>query len=190
MEISKINGSIAFSEPTHTYWDINNPDKKYISVTTLIHNYSQPFDAFWWSQYKALETLIPKDSWKIEKKSLLTLKKVKPELLETYNISQDDLDKAQQDILDEWQRKNIESCERGTKIHADIENSFYTKKKDIDVTKFGVGGKFVCKKDYYDLDLPYGVYPEYLIYRESPDGKLLIAGQVDLIIKSGNDMLL
>jgi ATP-dependent exoDNAse (exonuclease V) beta subunit len=36
--------------------------------------------------------------------------------------------------------------------------------------------------------LQYGVYPEYLIYRESDDGILKIAGQIDLIVKSGNDI--
>ena len=47
---------------------------------------------------------------------------------------------------------------------------------------------FECKKDYSELDLEYGVYPEYLIYRESDDGILRIAGQVDLIVKQGNEI--
>ena len=38
--------------------------------------------------------------------------------------------------------------------------------------------------------MEYGVYPEYLIYRESDDGILRLAGQIDLIIKSGNDIVL
>jgi ATP-dependent exoDNAse (exonuclease V) beta subunit len=38
--------------------------------------------------------------------------------------------------------------------------------------------------------LEYGVYPEYLIYRDSPDGILHLAGQIDLIIKSGNEIYL
>ena len=42
--------------------------------------------------------------------------------------------------------------------------------------RFGVGGKFTCKKDYTELDLPYGIYPEYLIYKKSKDGLLRIAG--------------
>lgn len=188
MKIDKQNGNIAFNEELHKYFDVNDSSKHYTSVTTLIGKYEQEFDKDFWSSYKALEQLIPKEYWNIEKKSLLNSKKIKSELLSLYNISESDLNKAKQDILDDWQKKNLESCERGTKIHADIENSFYKKKKDIDVTKFGVGGKFVCKKDYYDLDLEYGVYPEYLIYRESEDGKLLIAGQVDLIIKQGNNI--
>ena len=187
MKIDKQNGNIAFSEDSHSYWDVTD-NAKYISVTTLIHSFTQPFDKEFWSAYKALEKLLPKDSWAIEKKSLLNTKKFNKELLSVYNISELDFNKTQQDILDVWDEENRKSCERGTKIHLDIENSFYNKPKDISLQKFGIGGKFECKKDYSELDLEYGVYPEYLISRTSEDGILRLAGQVDLIIKSGNDI--
>lgn len=187
-EYQKINGNVAFTESNHKYFDITDPSKEYISVTTLIHRYTQPFDKEFWSAYKALEKLLPKDSWNIEKKSLLSTKKFNKELLDVYNISENDFNKVQQDILDAWDEENRKSCERGTKIHADIENSFYTHPHNISLKKFGLGGKFECKKDYSELDLEYGVYPEYLIYRESDDGILRLAGQVDLIIKSSNEI--
>ncbi len=190
MKIDKQNGNIAFEEASHKYFDVTDPSKEFISVTTLIHRYAQDFDREFWSAYKALEKLIPTDSWKIEKKSLLNTKKFNKDILDTYNISELEFNKTQQNILDEWDKKNRESCERGTKIHADIENSFYAKPKDISLQKFGVGGKFECKKNYTNLDLEYGVYPEYLIYRESDDGILKLAGQVDLIIKSSNDIII
>ena len=187
-EYQKINGNVAFTESNHKYFDITDPSKEYISVTTLIHRYTQPFDKEFWSAYKALEKLLPKDSWNIEKKSLLSTKKFNKELLDVYNISENDFNKVQQDILDAWDEENRKSCERGTKIHADIENSFYTHPHNISLKKFGLGGKFECKKDYSELDLEYGGYPEYLIYRESDDGILRLAGQIDLIIKSGNEI--
>ena len=187
MKIDKQNGKIAFSEEEHVYWNVDD-NERYISVTTLIHNYSQPFDRDFWSAYKALEKLLPKDSWKIEKKSLLNTKKFNNTLLEIYNISENDFNKCQQDILDAWDEENRKSCERGTKIHSDLENAFYKKPKDINLQKFGLGGKFECRKNYSDLDMEYGVYPEYLIYRESDDKILRIAGQVDLLIKSGNEI--
>lgn len=189
MKIDKQNGNVAFTNESHTYWNVND-NKKYISVTTLIHRYTQEFDKEFWSSYKALEKLLPKDSWNIEKKSLLNTKKFNKDLLEIYNISENDFNKIQQEILDAWDEENRKSCERGTKIHEEIENSFYKNPKDISLQKFGLGGKFECKKDYTELDLEYGVYPEYLIYRESEDGILRIAGQVDLIIKSGNDIVI
>ena len=126
----------------------------------------------------------------IEKKSLLNTKKFNKEILDIYNISENDFNKVQQDILDLWDEENRKSCERGTKIHEEIEHSFYNNPHNISLQKFGLGGKFECKKDYSELDLEYGVYPEYLIYRESDDGILRIAGQVDLIIKSGNDIVI
>ena len=187
MKIDKQNGNVAFENSSHTYWNVNN-NERYVSVTTLIHRYTQEFDKDFWSSYKALEKLLPKDSWNVEKKSLLNSKKFNRELLDTYNISENDFNKVQQEILDSWEEENRKSCERGTKIHEEIEHSFYDSPHNISLQKFGLGGKFECKKDYSELDLEYGVYPEYLIYRESDDGILRIAGQVDLIVKSGNEI--
>lgn len=188
MQIDKQNGNICFNDLNHKYFDITDESKQYISVTTLIGKYGQDFDKDFWSAYKALEKLIPKDSWAIEKKSLQNTKKFDKKILKAYNISENAFNKAQQDTLDEWDKKNKEACERGTKIHSDLENSFYNAGNNVQLKKFGIGGKFVCKKDYNELDLDYGVYPEYLISWESADKKLLLAGQIDLLIKSGNDI--
>lgn len=188
MKIDKKNGNVGFNDEQHCYFDINNEDKQYISVTTLIGRYCQPFDKDFWSAYKALEKLLPKDSWKIEKKSLLNIKKFNKGILDVYNISEEEFNKTQQEILDQWQKKNLESCTRGTKIHADLEQSFYNSGKNVSLQRFGIGGKFECKKDYTDLDLEYGVYPEYLIYKETQDGILRLAGQIDLIVKQGNEI--
>ena len=186
MKFDKKNGNVAFVDKTHEYFDVTDPNKKYISVTTLIHKYTRPFDSDFWSKYKALERLIPKDSWQIEKKSLLSSKKFDKEILKIYNISENKFNKEQQNILDEWQKKNIESCRRGTKIHSMLENALYKAEKNVSLKKFGIGGKFECRKDYYELDLENGAYPEYLIYLE--DGDFRLAGQVDLIVKQRNEI--
>jgi hypothetical protein len=189
MNIDKKNGNVAYNDELHSYWNVND-NASYISVTTLIHRFTQPFDKEFWSAYKALEKLIPKDSWTIEKRSLLNTKKFDKSILDVYDISENTFNEVQQNILDEWDEENRKSCERGTKIHSEIENSFYNHPDDITLQKFGIGGKFKCKKDYNELDLEYGVYPEYLIYRDSDDGILRIAGQIDLVIKSGNEIIL
>lgn len=189
MDIDKRNGNLAFNEENHLYWNVND-NEKYISVTTLIHRFTNEFDKEFWSAYKALEKLLPKESWSIEKKSLLNTKKFNKELLDLYKISENDFNREQQNILDAWDKENRISCERGTKIHADLENSFYKAGKNVSLQRFGIGGKFECKKDYSELDLEYGVYPEYLISRTSDDGILKIAGQVDLIVKSGNEIII
>lgn len=188
--ITKQNGNIAFVEETHKYFDVTNPEAVFTSVTTMIHSYTQPFDKDFWSAYKALEKLLPKDVWNVEKKSLLSTKKFDKVLLELHNIDENDFNREQQGILDEWDEENRKSCDRGTKIHADLENSFYSKKDDINLSKFEIGGKFECRKDYSELDIENGVYPEYLISRVSPDGKLRIAGQIDLLVKKGNKIII
>ena len=190
MQIDKQNGNVAFNEEAHRYWDINNENKKFISVTTLIGKFGQPYDKEFWSAYKALEKFLPPDAWKVEKKSLLNTKRFNKEILKIHGISESDFNALQQEILDTWQEENRKSCERGTKIHAQLENAFYKGGKNVKLDKFGIGGKFECRKNYTELDLPYGVYPEYLIYRSSPDGILNIAGQIDCLVKNGNEIVI
>lgn len=190
LKIDKQNENMAFNEEGHVYFDVTDTKKKYISVTTMIEKFGQPFDKDFWSSYKALEKLLPAEEWAIEKKSLLNAKKFNKELLEIHNISEEDFNREQQAILDSWQAENKKSCERGTAIHANLENSFYKKKKNIDLAKYQVGGKFECVKDKTELDLENGVYPEYLISWDSPSGKLHVAGQIDVIAKKGNSIVI
>lgn len=190
MEYDKRNGNVVFAEGPHKYWDLTNPSANYISVTTLIHSFAQPFDAEFWSAYKALEKFIPKDKWYVEKKSLQNSKKFDKIILSLYDIPEIEFERERQNILDQWDKNKNEACERGTKIHSDIENSFYAAANNIELKKFGIGGKFECRKDYTDLDIEYGVYPEYLIHYETKDKELCLAGQIDLMIKSGNDIIL
>lgn len=187
MEVNKKNGSICFNEETHTYWN-ENDDVKYISVTTLIERFTQPFDKDFWSAYKALEKLLSPEEWKLEKKSLLSTLKFDKEILSIYDISENAFNKVQQDILDEWDKTNRESCERGTKIHSEIENRLYKMGANVSLKKFGIGGKFICDKGRTTLDLTSGVYPEYLISRTSEDGILRLAGQIDLLAINDYDV--
>lgn len=192
MEIDKRNGNVKYNDENHVYWD---DDGKYISVTTLIDQFSQPFDKDFWSAYKALEKILTKDQFKMEKKNLLDTRKIDLKyLMDMYEFSENDFNGTQQDILDDWQKQNMESCERGTKIHAELEHSF-TRKKETDLKKFGLGGKFLVntnetlgKNNLELLDIEKGVFPEYLIYRNSDDGKFKLAGQIDLLIKDGDDI--
>lgn len=190
MNIDKSNGNVKYADKEHVYWDDNG---KYISVTTLINKYCQPFDKNFWSGYKALEKLLSKDDFKMEKKMLLETKKIELKYyIDMYNITENDFNREQQKVLDTWQKENEIACERGTKIHAELENMFISKKV-TDLKKFGIGGKFEVNtnKSLEDsntnlLDIEFGVFPEYLIYRNSNDGILKVAGQVDLLIKEGD----
>lgn len=186
MEMLKINGNVAFQEKDHKYFDLDNPSNTYISVTTLIDKFTQKFDAQFWSMYKSLEKLIPKEDWKTISKTFRDKMKIPEDVFTMYDFSKEDAIKGQQDILDEWQKTNEESCTRGTAIHAELENSFYKMGANCTLKKFGIGGKFVCDKGRTKLDLEDGVYPEYLISRVSDDGILRLAGQIDLLVKKGH----
>lgn len=187
LSIDKQNEYVGYNDKAHAYWSLSDK-AKYISVTTLIGKFEQEFNKDFWSKYKALEKLIPTDSWKLERKAILDTKKIKPELLDSYGIEMNTFLSKQQDILDEWDITNKQSCERGTKIHADLENSFYKTKKDISLAKYGIGGKFECRGG--NLDLLEGIYPEYLISWESKDKSIRLAGQIDLLVIKGNSIII
>lgn len=192
INVDKQNGNVKYNDEIHSYWD---DEGKYISVTTLIGRYCQPFDTEFWSGYKALEKVLSKEDFKMEKKMLLDTKKINLKYyIDMYNITEADFNKAKQDILDNWQKENIASCERGTKIHAELESAILGN-KETDLKKYGFGGKFLVntnesleKNNYSILDIEKGVFPEYLVFRKSDDGILKVAGQVDLLIKDGNDI--
>jgi ATP-dependent exoDNAse (exonuclease V) beta subunit len=161
----------------------------------MIGEFCQEFDETFWSSYKALERLIGPERFAMEKKHLLETKKFnKQYYLDMYDISEADFDAAQQDLLDEWQKTNADSCNRGSKIHAELEKN-YTGQTSCSVSKYGVGGKLpvntnetLNKNNLELLDIERGVFPEYMVYRKSDDGKFRLAGQIDLLIKDGNDI--
>ena len=190
MKYDKINGDVGFLEGPHRYENLKDPSIQYVSVTTMIEKYGKPFDKEFVSKYKALERIIPAPEWKKEKGGIWKSHKIPKEFLEVHGITEKELNKVQQDILDEWAETNRIACERGTKIHSQLENSFYKAGDNITLKKFGIGGKFVCKKDYNELNLEYGLYPEYLIYYDNNKLDLHIAGQIDLIVKSGNEIVI
>ena len=187
MNIDEQNDKVAYNDEAHQYWNVDD-NENYISVTTLIDRYTQDFNKDFWSKYKALEALIPTEFWKIEKKHLLDTMKIDNKILELYSITEDAFKAKQQDILDEWYRKNKESTDRGTKIHAELEQSIRGGGDNISLQKYGIGGKFKYSGSKGRIDESYGVYPEYLIYRESPDKVLRIAGHIDLLVKDNNDI--
>lgn len=185
MQYDKINDGVGFIDATHTYVNLTT-GIRYTSVTTLIEKFGQTFDKEFWSAYKALEKLIPADMFSVEKKRLLDTKKVDIDYYtRTYDIDPFVFSNEKQNVLDAWQEENLKSCDRGTQIHAGIENSFLDA-GTCEMQKYGLGGKFVVKSGDVPLDEEKGVYPEYLIHVD--DDNLHLAGQIDLLIKDGNDL--
>lgn len=185
-QVDKETEDVIYSDAKHLYLD-KYDNKPYVSVTTLIHKYVNEFDSAFWSAYKACEALVEPEIFKVVKTTLLNTKRWNPTLLEKLNINEEEFENKRAEILQSYEVERNKSCERGTKIHAQFENMYY-QSEEQDLKKFGLGGKFTCKKGYYQLDLEKGVYPEFMISYKSEDGLLRIAGQLDLLIKDGNDI--
>lgn len=185
MIVNKQNGNVCFNEEEHKYWN-NENGKKAISCTQLIENYKNPYDVEFWSLYKALERQLNPAHFKLERSKLLELQKIDlGYFLTAYNLNELDVLEEQQNIKDEWDLTNKVSTDRGKVIHSKLENSFY-ESPECKLEKFGLGGTFNVQKDYYELDVEKGVYPEYLVFYEDKD--ILIAGQLDLLVKDFDDL--
>lgn len=184
--IDKETDSIVYFDDTHEY-RAKEDDLQGVSVTTMIHAYINPFDATFWSSYKALEALLEPEIFGILKPKLLQTKRFNKSILTKLDIDLDLFNLKKQEILDGYTLENKKSCEYGTKIHAQIENALYGRDPNT-LKKFGVGGKMPVYKGKYILELGSGVYPEFMIsYREND---FLLCGQVDLIIAEGDDIVI
>lgn len=189
LSVDKENSELFFSDKEHLY--VNKKDgSHYISVTTLIGEYENKFDEFFWSRYKALELFLDGDVWSNIKVKLQATKKWDPSLLEKYKVDETAFNAEVDKILKEWAENRDEACEHGSYVHSLMENSFYGNTQ-FDFEKYGypeASGMYECPRNYYELDLEDAVYPEFLMSWTSDDGKLKIAGQADLICKRGNDI--
>ena len=189
--IDKENSDCVYSDEEHVY--INKKDNsRYISVTTLINKYSEEFDEDFWSSYKALEEIMDGDTFSILKKALLATKKFNPKILKKFQIDEELFAQKKAEIIAQYAATRKEACEHGTEEHLRKELSFYGK-HDFDFGRYGykdLSGEYDCKKNYYELDLERGVYPEFLIAVTSRDGILKVSGQIDCLIKNGNEVTL
>ena len=90
-DVDKENSECFFNDKDHLY--INKTDgSKYISVTTLIKQYEQPFLEEFWSKYKALEAIMDPSEFEVLKDPLKASKRWKDSILDKYNI-----------VIIEWQ---------------------------------------------------------------------------------------
>lgn len=185
VRVDKENSNVIYSDEQHIYLG-KEDNEKYTSVTQLIHNYVQPFNGAFWSAYKACEALLSADVFYPLKQILLKTKVWKNEYLEVYNIDINTFEEKRLEILQGYEDKRNTACERGTEIHAKLEELFYQKDKNT-ITKYAGGGIFNVNKGYYELNLDQAIYPEFLISYKF-DEYLKLAGQIDLLIKDNDDI--
>ena len=187
-QVDKENDTVFFNDAEHIYLD-KSDGSQYISVTTLLHEYQNAFNESFFSKYKALEALVDADKFSWVKQGLLNTQIWKPELLEKLGVDEDVFNQKVEEVLQSWHNTRDEACEHGSYVHSLLETSFYDKTQ-FDLSKYGVPqvcGNYTCNKVNYILDLDNGIYPEFLMSWISPEG-LHIAGQADLVCKSGNDI--
>lgn len=183
----KRNGDVEFYEDGHIYVNTKNKDISYISVTSLIKEFHEAYDADFWSSYKALEALMG-ENFSDLKGYLLSKKQIKFDVAEYVDIKKfNDLKK---EIIDGWLQKSKETSEWGTNIHKQKEERFYQggviSPKDCGFLLHD--GEFSCEKNNFDLSRSRAVLPEYLVYFSNKDFSVNLAGQIDLLIKDGNDL--
>lgn len=192
LKVDKQNDDVAFNDAEHIYWNTKHPNRKYTSVTTLVGFYHEKFDEYFWSRYKALEKLIDDEEFKGgTKNALLNRKQWDPKLLDLHNVDPIVFEQTVKEITDGYEKNRNEACERGTRYHNMRENKFYEKADHrIEDHNFGLNlnTQFSCEKNNFDLNRENAVLPEYLIYYSSPTGILNMAGQIDVLIKKGNDI--
>ncbi len=185
LEIDKENSTVSYNDKLHKYWT-KDSNQSCISVTTLIHKFTV-FDEDFWSSYKALESLAGEENFKDIKPDLLNAKVFSNRYLDMTGIREEDFFERKQEILNEWAEKREASCIRGTAIHRQHELE-HLAGKTKELSHLGLGGKFSTTTTNA---LEFGtqkVYPELLLSRISPDNKLRLAGQADLVIVDGNDV--
>ena len=86
-KVDKENDNVFFNDEEHSYLD-KNDGSKYISVTTLLHEYQNAFNESFFSKYKALEALSDADKFSWVKQGLLNTQIWKPELVEKLGVDE------------------------------------------------------------------------------------------------------
>lgn len=186
MKIDKENDVVAYNDAEHKYIE-KNTGMVCVSATSLIHKFTQPFDATFWSCAKALEALVTPEQFASVKEELYRKKKFDDKYVTKFGIQPEEFIQKKYEILDAWKTKNEVACERGTaihKMHEDRHMSGNTK----ELQHLGLGGTFKLYTTNKIIPRESGIYPELLIHRISEDGKLRIAGQADLVIIDGTDV--
>lgn len=177
---------VTFNEEEHKYENVKTKDV-YISATTLIHKYSNPFPKEFMSNYKALELIDP--NFKKNKKVYLLNKDVDYlfKVLPSY-IDKKLLYKTAQDFIAQWDKTNLDSRIKGTTYHNKREQQAFDSKiatfADVEYSvqdyRDLLKGKTLeelLNIDYYKY-LPDDYYPELRLFHHG----YKIAGTSDVVL--------
>lgn len=173
---------VRFEEKSHRY--ISHKGYDYISVTTLIKQYTPPFDADYWSAYKALKEVLTAngvwDKYRIEHgwENVVTIARRDKNFKYRKEVIA-----RKRELLSEWEDKKNDAAEAGTRFHKSAEDS--TRKAMVweeDSTIPILGSYDLIGTSKTTKKLENGLLTELLLY----DDELEIAGQADwVLVKDG-----
>jgi len=186
MKFKFINSDkVVFEAKGHTY--TGKTGKRYTSVTTLLKEYYPPFDAEYWSDYKAIKDILSNAGiWRRYKEAACGWDKVVAYYRTNYK-NLDDLLNTQirarkNEYLQMWKQEGEEAAALGTKQHNALENLVLSHKK-IDLGEGNIAD--VSATDILELQNfnsgTSGVYTELLLWNE----RYGIAGQADRVERVG-----
>lgn len=171
---------VTFQAEGHRY--TNEKGEQYISVTTLIGRYKAPFDAEYWSTYKAVKLVLEKKgTWdKFKRRAggwekVVSFYKSLADFPYTTEVLQ-----AKVQFLRMWEDAGRIAREEGSAYHAHMESISHTVGIE---NKSGKGLKVYSATDLLHLQEfeKDGAYPELLLYNDH----FKLAGMADKILKEG-----
>lgn len=185
-----VENRLVFVEEGHKYFRVNEPDKPWTSVTTVVKEYSEPFKRDEWLAYKAIERTIGE-------KKMAEIKKGVTEDYGGFNYHVvmersfpladfESFSKHKEEIEEEWNREGLESSAKGTAGHLEFELASYERGREVNLmsdVEFIVPPRPDFEYDNEQIaaslaEIEDGYYPELLIWYEIDDERR-ICGQSD-----------
>lgn len=178
MAYDKISGKVGYNDASHTYTHIDD-GRRYISVTTLIHQFVPVFDGQYWATYKAVKDVLDKVGlwWRYKKQAGGWEKVVAYYNKHGYNALAPDIEARKHWYLNKWEAEKNQACDLGSDIHNELEGAAIHAQEiregnaNYEVTQEGI----LDAQDFSSNRL----YPELLIYNDQYG----VAGQADKVFK-------
>ena len=188
----KHKDQVTFTEEGHIYKD--NKGKQYTSVTTLIKDYSNPFEGDYYSTYKAVKDTFEGMGWRIWKDY-----KVKAGgwegVVDYFNKNRKTHDKEiisrvvarKKYYVDLWEEERDHAGKLGTAAHNDLEQLLLSNKQ-VKLDRRSKSGNIadISPADLLSIQgFDQGgtvVHPELLLWNK----EFMLAGQADVVERLGN----
>jgi hypothetical protein len=169
---------VTFTEENHRY--TSHEGEVYTSVTTLLKKFTPPFDADYWSAYKALQAVLgERGEWEKFKRKVGGWENVvtAARLDKKFPYRKEVIEKKRE-ILQMWEETKEDALTKGTAYHkmkeaAVKEKIVYTPElREVPV----VSDVDILQLQNFDDD---GLFPELVVYND----EWKIAGQADWVMK-------